>query len=59
MEKESKNKILLYIFIAIVVILIGRWIWSSGYRSSEINGMTDKEFNERYGEPRSQEIREW
>ncbi len=48
-----------WIIIIVLVILIGRWIWNSGYRSSEIDNMTDKEFNERYGEPRWQEMREW
>lgn len=48
-----------WIIIIIFVILIGRWIWNSGYRSSEIDKMTDKEFNERYGEPRWQEMREY
>ncbi len=59
MKKESANKIFLYIFIAILVIIIGRWVWSSGYKSSEVDRMTDKEFNETYGEPRLQEMREW
>jgi len=57
-EKEPGNKIFLFIFIIIAVIAVGRWIWNSGYRTSEIDRMTDTEFNERYGEPRLQEMRE-
>jgi len=53
------KKILYFFILAIVIIAIGRWIWNSGYESSEIDRMTDKEFNERYGEPRWQEMREY
>ncbi len=68
MEESKNNEIahkfdlaskVWWIIIIVLVILIGRWIWNSGYRSSETDNMTDKEFNERYGEPRWQEMREW
>jgi len=57
--KNIMKKILYFFILAIVIIAIGRWIWNSGYESSEIDRMTDKEFNERYGEPRWQEMREY